>query len=532
MHRISLLFLSFLFSISLCYAQVKSYGKTIVELGGEFKVHTHYTFLNLSNVGNQGIVGTERNGAKGYITFMPEATWSGANDHAFVDGYVKSYYEGEFIFPIGDNNQFKPIKLSQSSTQFPTEAAYFGVSASVAVTSPFFGKTSTVLPPDGPYPINIKDKSILLVSSKDYWDIKGTKPTKVTLSWNDQSEIKRLSSGGMKNLTMVGWNGAKWVIIPSKVDGVSIFGSVSSFNLGSITSDSEIDLNDYSVFSIGGTIPDKIELFAQKTNSRKIVKQTQSTNVSIPVDKELMESEDNDILIEHSQTKYGAILQLSKTEYSYIAATGKLGIDTIRSYAFILNKPSAKLTIDTFSQEIVVRYYAPDTSIFLAADNTTTVGKAIGLEIPNTIDYVLHSKKGNQIEIEKGIYQYASSEKNGIDTLLYIANSSYPSIGLNFNDTTRYYIQLHQKNRIQSIQNFISPNGDGIQDFWTLPSTLVEDYPNLYITVANLEGKLIYQHTGKYTEPWNPSGLPLGLYVFYIKLDEKESIKGILRIGQ
>jgi len=68
------------------------------------------------------------------------------------------------------------------------------------------------------------------------------------------------------NLSIVGWNGTNWDVIPSSVDAdrldISTYnrnfltGNASSLADGSITTTSSIDLNSYQYFSLGSlTMP-------------------------------------------------------------------------------------------------------------------------------------------------------------------------------------------------------------------------------------------------------------------------------------
>jgi hypothetical protein len=155
------------------YAQIKSYGRTIIENTGDMRVYKDWSFRTLAYSSSSGILGTERRMNKSHISFMQGSSWSGASDGAYVDGYVRSFMSNKFIFPIGDNNQFKPAAVEKASSTNPTEAAYFAVNPNIAITSPFIGIISEVLPADGPYPTTKKQATLYQVSSKEYWDVNG-----------------------------------------------------------------------------------------------------------------------------------------------------------------------------------------------------------------------------------------------------------------------------------------------------------------------------------------------------------------------
>jgi hypothetical protein len=73
----------------------------------------------------------------------------------------------------------------------------------------------------------------------------------------------------------VGWNGSKWVTIPSIVDEYSIQGNISSLISGSMSSNTEVDSSIYSAFSLGTSkttitneqIPNRLEFLTQINQS-------------------------------------------------------------------------------------------------------------------------------------------------------------------------------------------------------------------------------------------------------------------------
>lgn len=67
------------------------------------------------------------------------------------------------------------------------------------------------------------------------------------------------------------------------------------------------------------------------------------------------------------------------------------------------------------------------------------------------------------------------------------------------------------------IPNAFSPNGDGINDFWVIPS--LASYPNCTVQVFNRFGTVVYNSVG-YSKPWdgtfNGSNLPVGVYYYIV----------------
>jgi gliding motility-associated-like protein len=71
--------------------------------------------------------------------------------------------------------------------------------------------------------------------------------------------------------------------------------------------------------------------------------------------------------------------------------------------------------------------------------------------------------------------------------------------------------------------NGFSPNGDGVNDFFTFPCT--DKYPNASITVFNRWGDRIWESNGGYKNDWNGTNLkgtpvPDGTYYFIYKYND------------
>jgi hypothetical protein len=194
----------------------------------------------------------------GVLSFSTDATWTGASDTHYVDGYVQTLSKKAFILPIGQSGFYAPIQVIPSSSD-GVDAAYFR-SAPNSIGS-------------------VLDKSVSSISSVEYWDIKSAGvPAEIALSWRVSSAISGLTASSLAHLTIVGWDGSAWVGIPSTVDENSILGEKSSLISGSISSNSVVDLSAYSAFSLGIiaqelVIPkfDKIELIAYVNSNRLFI---------------------------------------------------------------------------------------------------------------------------------------------------------------------------------------------------------------------------------------------------------------------
>lgn len=122
---------TFLFGLIMCllsnqgYTQSQNFGNIFIASEGELSIHNNLYDFQIIGGSLLGIVGTERTSPQGYLSFVGTANHINATDNAHVDGYVKSYMTLPFIFPIGDNNKYRPAAISIASESNPTDAAYF-----------------------------------------------------------------------------------------------------------------------------------------------------------------------------------------------------------------------------------------------------------------------------------------------------------------------------------------------------------------------------------------------------------------------
>lgn len=191
---------------------------------------------------------TKRDSPFGIVSFGPSVTSGVLGDGAFIDGYVKKSGSDPFIFPVGDNGAFRPFSVSSDQAT----GAYYGVDPRVAVTSNPAGGDYGVLPAGGPFNTANLGDGLAAVSTKEYWDINGTSQSRITLSWNDASAVNALvTNRGLSKLTIVGWDGNRWVNLPATLDATSLFGQPNSASSGSLTTILEVVPDTYNVYTLG-----------------------------------------------------------------------------------------------------------------------------------------------------------------------------------------------------------------------------------------------------------------------------------------
>ena len=239
----------------LAQAQEGSQGNTTIFGGAEMTFFSNHNFVTGGGGAQPGVILTERAaGNFGVLNFSGDnLTSTGASDAGYVDGYVRKYGAGAFVFPVGDNGFVGQFAAAADGVM----GAYFHADANTAVTSNLFtGSNYAPLPTGGPFPTSNMGTNVDAVSTVEYWDIDGSNATPLTLTWDAGSAIGTLTNNQLNKLSIVGWDGTQWVAIPSKVDVTSILGGSSDLTAGSITTVSPLAPNTYTAYTFGSlTLP-------------------------------------------------------------------------------------------------------------------------------------------------------------------------------------------------------------------------------------------------------------------------------------
>ncbi len=123
-----------------------------------------------------------------------------------------------FYFPIGDGRRWCPAAISTPSVISDFFAAYYN-----------FDPSSTLLPVGAPFSRTSHALDVPKISDKEYWHIEGPTSVRITLAWDEQSNIATLTDNDLQRLIVTGWDGQKWV----NLGAVSITGTLQA---GRITS--------------------------------------------------------------------------------------------------------------------------------------------------------------------------------------------------------------------------------------------------------------------------------------------------------
>ncbi|GGN06308.1 hypothetical protein GCM10010967_46910 [Dyadobacter beijingensis] len=230
------------------WAQEGSQGNTTIFGGAQMSFFANHDFVAGGAGVQPGVILTERaSGNFGILNFVGNnLTSNGASDAGYVDGYVRKYGSGQFVFPVGDNGSLGPFAASGDGTM----GAYFRADPNAAATSNLFtGTDYPALPTGGPFATSSRGAGVTAISTIEYWDIDGASATPLTLTWDASSGIAGLTASQLANLTIAGWDGTQWVAIPSYIDPTSVLGGSSDLNAGSITTTGSLSPDSYIAYT-------------------------------------------------------------------------------------------------------------------------------------------------------------------------------------------------------------------------------------------------------------------------------------------
>lgn len=203
-----------------------------VAVDNQFYVDNTIGVIHNANFISGDIV-TSRTASEVNINFLNDSFYTGDSPNTKVDGYAAMSNKEEFTFPIGQNERLRPLTIqSIASNEYSKSAYFFEDPSNPSTFSTSFDTQQT-------------ESTLLSVSENEFWNLKSSIGSKVTLTWDEQSNVRVLGEF-VTDLKVVGWNilRKEWVNLGStRIEG--------DFSNGSITS-TEFVPNDYEVLTIGG----------------------------------------------------------------------------------------------------------------------------------------------------------------------------------------------------------------------------------------------------------------------------------------
>ena len=180
-----------------------------------------------------GRIITPREDISTHLDFTNNGNYLGESDPTHVDGYINNDGELDFKFPIGDDFRLRTMTVLRQDDRFATfTGAYFFEDPNNPST---LGNALTSS--------NFQN-SLSIISEVEYWDLDGTRPVQVTLTWDELSEIETLADD-LSFLRVVGFSPRlnQWVNLGNSI----LSGSQEE---GQITSDI-FEPNLYTALTIG-----------------------------------------------------------------------------------------------------------------------------------------------------------------------------------------------------------------------------------------------------------------------------------------
>lgn len=228
------------------------YGTETISVSGAFSA----TFFNLEIANSENIIFntavnssnntifilgniiTPRTETDIYLNFFENALSTSSNDIAKVDGYVQINQKQNFTFPVGDEEQLRPLILSSESMNAVAKCAYFFESPNSPSTfSSSFNTAST-------------SGALEFVSGTEFWRLESDIPSTVQLSWNLRSNLSQLTDDPAK-IVIAGWNKTtnQW----EPLSGATATGDITQ---GFVNSESFIP-NDYEILTFASTAEER-----------------------------------------------------------------------------------------------------------------------------------------------------------------------------------------------------------------------------------------------------------------------------------
>ena len=188
-----------------------------------------------------GNIYTPRTRSDVQLNFMIDAFYTGETNQNKVDGYAAMTNKEQFTFPVGSRDRLRPLTIQSAAINPISRCSYFFEDPNNSIT---LGKS---------FDINNKVSEYLAISTFEFWTLEGSLPSKVTLSWDELSNVSALGDY-LSDLKVVGWDkeSLQWVNLGNT-------GVQGDMYYGTVTSDFFIP-DQYEVITIGGN-DDRLETF-------------------------------------------------------------------------------------------------------------------------------------------------------------------------------------------------------------------------------------------------------------------------------
>ena len=213
---------------------------TEVDVGGGLVLETTVNVLNNVNL-ITGDIKTSKSGTAIYSNFLDDAFYIGESSVSKIDGYGAMTNKASFVFPVGNEERLRPLMIESVAINAMAKCAYFYEDPNNSKTLNQDFSTGKIA------------KEYFSVRTTEFWRLEGDVPSKVTLTWDEYSNVRSLGEY-LSDLKVVGWSKSEnqWVNLGNtQVDGGMTYGSVTS---------EEFVPSNYEILTIGGN-DDRLETY-------------------------------------------------------------------------------------------------------------------------------------------------------------------------------------------------------------------------------------------------------------------------------
>ena len=245
------------------------------------RVYSGGEFVNFSVVDiavTNGITwSTDRAMLPGYFSVVDTASYTGCTDAVNIDGYVKKYGKGAFIFPVGNGKDLRTLEISTPALSTDTYA-----------TAWILGEPGANLDPTGPnagpHPVTSVQAPLAMVSNVGQWDWQvgdagnlgtGTTGTGagliITVSIPDMTHFAKAT-----DLRLAGWNGTNWIDLSGNAT------TTSNIENSTLTGTIQPGITAIAISSVSKILPFNLDIFtATPADCHAVISWTTSNESSI-----------------------------------------------------------------------------------------------------------------------------------------------------------------------------------------------------------------------------------------------------------
>lgn len=174
----------------------------------EFLVSNSLFLENTVNVENNanfvsGNVSTQPSTRSILLNFKTNGFFTGENDTSKVVGFAAAENRSIFSFPVGDEEQLRPLMLDAEGT------------TPLAICAYFFENPSSPSSISESFNTDDKVRDIGTVSDREFWILESDVTSAVTISWNPRSNLEAIPNVTFDDIIIVGWSkqASRWIII-------------------------------------------------------------------------------------------------------------------------------------------------------------------------------------------------------------------------------------------------------------------------------------------------------------------------------